>query len=409
MIGKQIMKKIIAMVCMMIMITACASENSIPLAFTQADLQNILETEWQKFASENKLSSGGLAMQILSPKGNYFISTGMGENMQKSHHFRIASVTKTFTAAAIMLLHQQERLNINDLITANIPGTNTPYVPYDIPYKDKITIKMILMHRAGIFDLSNETIPETAATYGKKYVGWNYISYVMALNDNVKHQFTFDELFGFIVDNKLYDFVPTPTYDKYSYSDTAYCLLGAIIERVSGKTFEEFIRDEFLQPNGLTNTTLPWRGDDRTLPAPFVTGYTWGNGNLTDTTLSNMSPFVANGNIISTPLELASWAKRLFTGKTVLTMDTVQMMMTCLPEKSGSTSAYGLGIDYKPSRGYGHNGAHEGYLTNMYYKPEQDIAYVLFTNVLGNSKELLLIQMAFLDSVTNKIFAEMRY
>ena len=120
-----------------------------------------------------------------------------------------------------------------------------------------------------------------------------------------------------------------------------------------------------------------------------------------------MSPYVANGNIISTPFELASWAKRLFTGKTALTTDTVQMMMRCLPEKVGSTSQYGLGIDYKPSRGYGHNGAHEGYLTNMYYKPEQDTVYVIFTNVLGNSYDTLRIQMTFLDNVTNKIFLEM--
>lgn len=88
-------------------------------------------------------------------------------------------------------------------------------------------------------------------------------------------------------------------------------------------------------------------------------------------------------------------------------MDTVQMMMTCLPEKPGSTTKYGLGIDYKPSRGYGHNGAHEGYLTNMYYKPEHDVSYVIFTNVLGNSYDLLRLQMAFLDSVTSKIFSEM--
>jgi CubicO group peptidase (beta-lactamase class C family) len=122
-----------------------------------------------------------------------------------------------------------------------------------------------------------------------------------------------------------------------------------------------------------------------------------------------MSPFVANGNIISTPLELASWAKRLFTGKTVLTMHTVEMMMNGLPTKAGSTSTYGLGIAYSPKRGYGHNGAHEGYLTNMYYKPEQDIAYVIFTNVLGTTSDLLGVQMVYLDSVTNKIFTEMGY
>jgi D-alanyl-D-alanine carboxypeptidase len=231
--GKQLMKTIMVMVCMVVMATACVSGSSTPPAINQADLQNILATEWQKFASENRLSSGGLAMQILSPKGNYFISTGMGEDMDNSHHFRIASVTKTFTAAAIMLLHQQGKLNIDDLITANIPGTSTPYVPYNMPYKDKISIRMILMHRAGIFDLSNEFIPDTDVTNGKPYVGWNYLGYVMTSKKDEEHQFTFDELFGFIVENKLYNF--KPTYDTYSYSDTAYCLLGAIIERVSRK------------------------------------------------------------------------------------------------------------------------------------------------------------------------------
>lgn len=367
----------------------------------------ILESEWQRFAGENTLSSGGLAMQILSPKGDYFISTGMAERMDNAHRFRIASVTKTFAAAAIMLLHQQGRLNIDHVITADIPGTHTPYVLYDIPYKEKITIKMILMHRAGIFDLSNQVIPDTASTHGKPYVGWNYLGYVTTMNDDVEHQFTFDELFGFIAENRLYNF--EPTYDTYLYSDTAYCLLGAIVERVSGKSFEEFVRDQFLQPNSLTRTTLPWKGNDRALPAPFVTGYTWENGTLTDKTLSNMSPFVANGNIISTPIELASWAKRLFTGKTILTMDTVRMMMTGLPEKPGSSSQDGLGINFKPSRGYGHNGAHEGYLTNMYYKPEQDMAYVIFTNVLGVSYDALRVQMTFLDTVTNRIFTEMGY
>jgi D-alanyl-D-alanine carboxypeptidase len=84
-----------------------------------------------------------------------------GDNIQ----FGAASSTKSFTAAGILKLHQQGKLNIDDLITANIPGTNQPYIPntsgYAIPNKNRITIRLLLQHRAGVFDVTNDEIPDT--------------------------------------------------------------------------------------------------------------------------------------------------------------------------------------------------------------------------------------------------------
>ena len=156
---------------LLLLINACLVGCSSSSGFTQEDLQTVLETEWQTYSRDKTNFGGGIAMQILCPWGDYFISSGMGSGMDNSHRFRTASVTKTFTAASIMLLHERGQLNIDDKLSDNIPGTESPYFPYNIPHRNEITIRMILMHRAGIFDLTNTEIKDNAASHGKPYAG----------------------------------------------------------------------------------------------------------------------------------------------------------------------------------------------------------------------------------------------
>lgn len=355
--------------------------------FTEADLSRILAGEWQKYKSDKPNFDAGLALQILSPKGDYYVSTGLDDGAGNRCHFRIASVTKTFTAAGIMLLHQRKRLNIDDSITQNIPGTDTPYVPdtpdYDIPYKADITIRMLLMHRAGVFDLSNSEIPDNAASHGQGYAGRDYLEYVLAKDP--EHTFTFDELIGINARNHLSYFKPG---SSYHYSDTGYSILGKIIERVSGKSYGEFIKAELVVPNGLRDTSLPSKGSDQDLPAPYAKGSIWLNHALQDATSSNLSAHVAEGNIISTPLDLAHWCKRLFEGEAGLTKATVEMMKSGKRIRKGSDSFYGLGIAYTPKVRYGHSGAHEAYLTLMGCLPKSEVAFVMFTKTFDAQKGL---------------------
>ena len=120
------MKQKILGLLLVLALGACGAGDP-PPTFTQADLQATLEMEWQAFTSDKSNFGGGIAMQILSPRGDHFIAAGMGAALDNAHHFRPASVTKTFTAAAIMLLLQQRgQLNINDRITATIPGGPMP-------------------------------------------------------------------------------------------------------------------------------------------------------------------------------------------------------------------------------------------------------------------------------------------
>jgi len=396
------MRKIVLL--LLFLMSACTSESSLSPCCTQANLQHVLDQEWQAYTSDKTNFKGGIAMYIISPWGDYFMSSGMGNDMDYFHRFRCASVTKTFTAASIMLLHERGQLNIDHTISDNIPGTVIPYFPYNIPHRDEITIRMILMHRAGIFDLTNTDIVDNAASHNKPYVGKNYIEETMKPPDE-EHQFTFDELFSVIERDEQVGFEPPDS--KYAYSDTGYTLLAYIIERVSGQSYESFVRDEFLIPNGLSNSSLPWKGTERTLPAPFVKGYLWDGITIANVTEDNMSAFVGNGNMVTTMLDLASWAKILLTGQTALTMSTIEMMKSGI--SSGGSSTYGLGILYKPSFGYGHGGDSEGYTTLMFYKPKQDIAYVVMMNIWDVSDWVAsyAAQHTFMGNTILKVFAAM--
>jgi len=379
------------------------------------DLSKILEQGWNAYKADKPNFNGGLAMQVLTPKGDYFMSTGMEKGMNNSYRFRTASVSKTFTAAAIMLLQQKGLLNIDDKITDDIPNTTNPYLPetedYNVPYKNEITIKMLLMHRAGIWDVSNNNVPMNTFSSDKPYVGQSYLRYMEQYDPN--HTFTFDELTGVVARNQLSFFRPG---SAYHYSDTGYSMLGKIIERVSQKSYAQYIKEALLVPNGLTSTMVVVDGSDQDLPGPFAKGYDWADGEIVEVTRSNMSPHVAEGSVMTTPRDLALWAKKLFTGKAGLTKDTVAKMMDACTSTGGvSTTAgeYGLGL-LCSKNGYGHNGAHEGYLSNMVYNPKTGVSYVIFTNIwncqtCATDLESIKGELKTMDEITSLVLQKLGY
>ena len=114
---------------------------------------------------------------------------------------------------------------------------------------------------------------------------------------------------------------------------------------------------------------------------------------MLDVTQSNMSVNIAEGNIISTPVDIARWVKRLIRKEAGPNSASVNAMMTLTPE---SLNAYGLGISYVSGLGYGHTGAHAGYLSLMVYDPAADVTTIFYFNVwddanlMGDQVKLLL-------------------
>jgi D-alanyl-D-alanine carboxypeptidase len=222
-----------------LIINSGCKKNPIAKLYLKESLQQILDknladykTKWpgkpigfglyvKKAGSGGKSQSGGQ---------NVYVSSGFPKEYGDDIQFRGASTTKSFTAAAILKLHQQNKINIDDLITANIRGTNQPYIPatseYAIPNKDKITIRLLLQHRAGVFDATNDSIPATA---NAPYAGQKYVNYMMA-QQGENHTFTLPKLIGVVAKNQLSYFEPGTAFH---YSNVGFHLLAVIIERVS--------------------------------------------------------------------------------------------------------------------------------------------------------------------------------
>jgi D-alanyl-D-alanine carboxypeptidase len=337
-------------------------------------LQASVDSSWTQYRQTHGVPGGGMAVYIESPSGNYFASSGMAAGIDQNSRFRIASNTKTFTSAAIMLLDQQGKLHIDDTIISLIPDKGIPYVPnttqYNIPYKASITIRQLLSHTAGVFDVTNELIPSTCPA---PYAGLNYEEYIFATDPD--HQFSPDELVGVDATCQLSYFSPGV---GYKYSNQGYSILATIIERVSGIPYDQFVIQNLITPNGLSSTSVPMLGTDQMIPHPFNPGYLYENDVLTDVTKSNMSLNIAEGNIISTPTDIARWVRRLMRGEAGPNAASVETMKIMSPQ---SGTNYGLGIFYISGLGYGHNGAHNGYLSLMVYDPAVDVTTILYFNI----------------------------
>lgn len=365
-----------------LIISSCTSDDNHTVSAHDENLnklQKVIDDELSEYKKTEPSYPGGITLKVIHGTHNYFVSTGLGSDVTEDIHFRTASVTKTFTATAILYLYQQGKLNLTDKITDLIPGSNEPYVPntpqYNIPNKSSITILELLRHRAGVFDVSNDVIPSTISA-DVPYKGHNYMEY--KLEQNIEHNFTFDELVGVVAETQLEYFKPN---ESYHYSNTGYSILGKIIERVTGKSYSQFLEQDIMAPMGMTSSTMPFAGNDQKMPVPYAKGYIFSNEGTLDVSTSNISANVAEGNLITTPKDLSNFAKKLLSGNGILTTHTVNsVMMNYVPSSDLKAGGYGCGLNYTNNLGYGHTGAHEGYLSFMAYDPDNDLTYVAFTN-----------------------------
>lgn len=315
----------------------------------------LLQTAWSHYAAQHPGWRGNVSLYIHSPQtGAYVATTATVDPYQR--HFRAGSTTKTFTAAAVMLLHQEGALNIDERMIHYMPN-------YTIPNSKHITLRQLLAHRAAVWDIPNEVdTPD----------GLSYTRAILARAP--RHQFTADEFVAYLcATNKTYN-----DSDVFHYSNTGYAILGAVIERVSGRRFDDFVRERFLVPLQLNETTLPCRSDDLTPPAPYDEGHMWRLNTSVRIDELNVSEHVAEGNIVTVMRDLAKWLVSLLNEHTALIGGTLKQMLTTRPIDANSVVEYGLGIMYVPGLGYGHTGTIDGYVTRAFYSPIDRVIVVLY-------------------------------
>lgn len=264
--------------------------------------------------------------------------------------YEIASLTKQFTAAAIMRLVEQGKVRLDDDLSQ--------YVPSFPLQGHRVTIRNLLTHTSGIHNYTAK--PEWRAHWAE--------------------DLTPDSLVGFVA-RDTFDFAPG---SKLQYSNTGYILLGMIIERASGRTYGAFLEDEFFRPLRLTRTHYC----EKTPTDPNIAkGYSAQNGVLVPATyLSLTHPFSA-GAICSSVADMARW-EALFHRGQVVRAQSYQLMTSPTTLSSGARANYGFGLsiitmdvaNLGSRRTIAHNGSINGYLTQQIYVPADSLAVVVLSN-----------------------------
>ncbi|MBK5469410.1 beta-lactamase family protein [Bacillus sp. TH19] len=259
--------------------------------------------------------------------------------MKTDFRFRIASVTKTFTATVVLQLAGENRLNLDDSIEKWLPGVIQGN-GYDAK---QITIRQILNHTSGIAEYSRTKEADFFKNRNKSFTAEDLVKFGLSLPP---------------------DFAPGK---GWSYSNTGYVLLGILIEKVTGNSYAEEIENRIIEPLELSNTFLP--GNSSVIPGTnHARGYFQPDGasELKDITYYNPSIGSSAGDMISTADDLNKFFSYLLSGK-LLKEQQLKQMLTTVPTGSAEIVGYGLGIyETRLPNGvsiWGHSGGIPGFST----------------------------------------------
>lgn len=279
--------------------------------------------------------------------------------MQPDMVFRIGSVTKQFTAIAILQLMEQGKLSLQDEITKYLP---------DYPmHGHSITIEHLLTHTSGIKSYTN--IPEFRTMMRTDMAPMEIIEKNKALP---------------------MEFAPGT---KWNYNNSGYIILGYIIEKVSGKTYAEYLQENFFTPLGMTGS---YYGDNTKIIKNRASGYQPGEGGTVNADYLSMTLPYAAGSIMSTVDDLYKWNRALHSYKLVK-KETLDMAHTPYKLADGKPVGYGYGwslSELQGSRTIEHGGGINGYLSFAVYLPDEDVFVVLLSNSNGKAPEFNSLRMA---------------
>ena len=302
--------------------------------------------------------------RILLQKG-YGLSNVTSKQPNDSNSvFMICSITKSFTSTLILQLQEAGKLSVEDPLDKYFP---------DYPKGNTIKLKHLLSHTSGIYNYTNEIDPEDSTIVGNP----------------VPKQLVLD-----IIYKKPLAFTPG---SKYSYCNSGYFLLGMIIEKVTGKPYEQVMREKILEPLQMTHSGFDFihlQSRNKT------TGYEVLNASQQiPTHLWDSTVTYAAGGIYSTVGDLYKWAKAVGAGK-LLSKDSWQQAFTPGLDHYG----YGWWIDSLLGRKYvTHSGGVPGFKSNLIYFPGEDVTIILLNNKGNYGESLWPISMALCEILFNRV------
>lgn len=273
----------------------------------------------------------------------------LGVDLTPENVFQLGSLTKQFTAVAILMLEEQGKLSVMDPVAKFIP---------DYPQGDKITLHHLLTHTSGIKDFTK----------------------MKSLADISQKDMTPKMMVDFFK-NEAVDFAPG---DKFDYNNSGYVLLGYILELVSGENYEDFIQKHIFDKAGMNQS---YYASDRKVIAKRAYGYHRKASGYVNKTLINFSlPFSA-GALMSTSGDLLKWQNAL-NQHLLLNAKETEKAFKRYKLNNGEVFSYGYGwhirdIDKTPTREHGGNIF--GFKSMAVYIPDEDIYVVGLSNCDCNS------------------------
>lgn len=282
--------------------------------------------------------------------------------------YEIGSITKQFTAAAILQLQQVGRLDIDDRLSNYLP---------DAPHAGEVTLRQLLSHTSGLPEYFEGADIDSAAT----------------------QPITFAQLMARIAGKPL-AFAPG---SRMAYNNTGYIILGRVIELVSRESYRDYVRKHLLDRAGMKRTHTVAKEPQL---ANMAVGYRMKAGVVEPAPTIHDSFGWSAGNLVSSVDDLVNWSRALAQGR-IVSEKSYREMTTAATIAQG-TSDYGLGLFVDSVRDQpriGHTGGSFGFTTADEYFPKQRVRIIAFTNCVENPEPGEIITNAIFDDLFPEIAA----
>ena len=298
--------------------------------------------------------------------------------------FLLASVTKQFTAMAILILMERHKLQLDDALAK--------YCPEFPAYANTITIRELLNHTAGFTQYQQLLVGKIdEASYFRS-----------SKSPPAAHEFTAADALQALSHQQTLRFAPGT---KFEYSDSAYVVLAQIIERISGQRYAEFLKENVFDPLGMKDSMVV---DDRKQKVPrLALSYSNRSGHWEDITYSPENSIYGEDGIYSTINDLYKWDQALYTDRLV-SRATLEMAFTPGLGNDGkqlttdllsrpSPSSYGFGwviSSLDGEKDVEHAGGWAGYVTYILRVPSRRVTAIVLTNASNEDVPDIATQMA---------------
>ena len=327
------------MILVLLVVAGCAAQTSL----TNQPLTARVDEYVNNLVKQNRFSGAIL----LARDGKVLLSKGYGmANLEDETpntpqtKFRLGSLTKQFTAAAILLLQERGKLSVQDGVCKYMENCPSAW--------QAITIHHLLTHTSGIPNMTS--FPEFQKV---KFFPTTPMEAIAMFKD------------------KALEFAPG---EKFNYSNSGYILLGHIVERASGKPYADFVRENIFQPLGMKNTDLD---TNSAIVKNRAAGYTRGPNGILNAQYIDMTIPYAAGAMYSTVEDLYLWDRALY-GEKLISKKSLEAMTT--PFKDGYAYGVGIGEEYG-LKTISHGGGIEGFSTFLTRFTDGDGTVIVLSNM----------------------------